>query len=256
MESFEIDAKIRELELEISYLKLCKTENNYPKETKESPVFLFKDLVDTNQLQELMDLFFELVGLGIGIIDESNQVLVSTGWQDVCTKFHRIHPESCKRCIESDDYLAKFHNGNIPIAYKCKNGLWDIAIPIIIDGKILASVYFGQFFYDDEKIDFEFFEKQADQFGFEKEVYLSALRKVPIVSHRKVETLIKFYAKLAQLIADSGYQNLLIKRDQINERNIEEKKLKQTTELLTSISDNVPAMIAIFDRNLNYVLCE
>jgi PAS domain S-box-containing protein len=200
-----------------------------------------------------MDLFYELVGLGIAIIDESNTVLVSTGWQDVCTKFHRIHPETCKRCNESDAFIAELQNENNPVEYKCKNGMWDIAIPIIIDGKILASVYFGQFFYDDEQIDFNFFEKQAEQFGFDKQVYLTALKNVPMVSHKKVETLISFYAKLAQIIADSGYQNLIIKREQIQERYFSQQKLIETTELLTSISDNVPATIGIFDQDFKYI---
>ncbi|HSH66029.1 MAG TPA: PocR ligand-binding domain-containing protein, partial [Bacteroidia bacterium] len=34
------------------------------------------------------------------------KVLVGVGWQEICTKFHRIHPETCKYCIESDLELS------------------------------------------------------------------------------------------------------------------------------------------------------
>ena len=242
-----IVSKIRELELELSYLKSSKTANNSQNEIIETPVFSFRDLVDVNQLQELMDLFYDLVGLPIGILDESKNVFVSTGWQDVCTKFHRIHPETCKRCTESDNFIAKMQNGNNPVEYKCKNGMWDIAIPILIDGKILAAVYFGQFFYDDELIDFDFFEKQAEQFGFDKQAYLSAIKKVPILSHKKVDSIINYYAKLAQLIADTGYQNLIIKQEQIQERQFSRQMLIESENKFKAIFETVQVGINITD---------
>jgi len=247
MTSEELDKKIRELELELNYLKSCKLAGVPPVDFVEKPHYSISELLDTNQLQDLMNDFYSLVGLGMSVTDHENEVVVATGWQDVCTKFHRVHPETCKKCKESDSYIIKMRNVTQPIEYKCQNGMWDIACPITIDGEILAGVFFGQFFYDDEAIDYGFFEKQAELYGFDKKAYIESLGRVPVVSRRRVKTLISFYTKLAQLIANLGYQNLITKREQIQERIIAERKLIKSEELYKKLFEFSGAGMLIID---------
>jgi len=57
------------------------------------------DIIDTKAIQDLMDEYHELTGIGVGIVDSEGKILVSTGWQDICMKFHRVHPETLKHCI-------------------------------------------------------------------------------------------------------------------------------------------------------------
>ncbi|OOM05839.1 PocR ligand-binding domain-containing protein [Clostridium saccharobutylicum] len=61
-----------------------------------------------------------------------------------------------------------------------------IAIPIIMSGMCIATIFFSQFFYDDEEIDIECFKAQALEFGFDEKGYLDALSRVPILSRCKV----------------------------------------------------------------------
>ena len=42
-----------------------------------------------------MEDFYELARIPMAIIDLKGKVLVGVGWQDICTKFHRVNPESC-----------------------------------------------------------------------------------------------------------------------------------------------------------------
>ena len=70
----------------------------------------------------------------IGLNDLKGNVLVSVGWQDICTKFHRIHPEASKYCIESDTKLALAATPKELKMYKCKNNMWDIVTPLMLDG--------------------------------------------------------------------------------------------------------------------------
>ena len=58
--------------------------------------YSFRELVNTQELQRMMDIVYELTGFPIGIIDVDNTILVATGWQDICTKFHRCHPETLR----------------------------------------------------------------------------------------------------------------------------------------------------------------
>jgi hypothetical protein len=59
----------------------------------------FSDIIDAQAIQSLMDDFYKLAHIPIGIIDIKSNVLVGVGWQNICTKFHRFHPETCKHCV-------------------------------------------------------------------------------------------------------------------------------------------------------------
>ncbi len=97
-------------------------------------------LVDIVQLQKLAESHYKASGLPIGIIEAvSGMILVSVGWQDICVQFHRAHPDSAKRCEESDRYIEKHILDGRPCAHKCQNGLWDIGAPILVDGEEVTA---------------------------------------------------------------------------------------------------------------------
>jgi ligand-binding sensor protein len=87
------------------------------------------DLLDLTIVQKLAEANFLATGMPIGIIDAiDGSILVGSGWQDICTRFHRVHPISHKRCRESDNYIKSRLVPGEACYYKCKNGLWDIGI--------------------------------------------------------------------------------------------------------------------------------
>ena len=99
-----------------------------------------------------MDEFFDLTNLPMTITDLKGKVLVGIGWQDICTNFHRVNPETCRLCIESDLELTS----NVPVGtfkkYRCKNNMWDIATPIMLGNKSVGNIFMGQFLLDGEKL--------------------------------------------------------------------------------------------------------
>jgi PAS domain S-box-containing protein len=171
-----------------------------------------QDIIDVKQIQSLMDDFYKLTNIGIGILDLRGNVLVSTGWQDVCTKFHRVHPEACKHCLESDMHVYRGTKPGEFNVYKCKNNMWDIATPITVANRHMGNLFLGQFFFENEHIDYEVFRAQAAQYGFDEQEYLKALEKVPRWSHDTVETVMQFYIKFAHLISVLSYSNIKLAR--------------------------------------------
>jgi len=170
------------------------------------------DILDTEAIQDLMNEFYSLTRIGGAIVDLDGNVLVSTGWQDICTMFHRVHPESSKNCLESDTI---FSTGSTPgqfKAYRCKNNMWDVATPIVIGDKHFGSIFLGQFFYEDQKIDYKTFRAQARKYGFDEQLYMEALDRVPRFNRKLVETAMKYYARLAEIIATLSYSNLKLAR--------------------------------------------
>ena len=131
--------------------------------------------------------------------------LTATAWQDVCTKFHRKHPECEKECIKSDQYiLSHLHEANPAVSYRCPHGLTDNATPIIIEGIHYGNFFTGQFFM--EPPDLEFFRLQARRYGFDETEYLAAVQKVPVWSRAQLESYLYFIKGLIAIISESGPQ--------------------------------------------------
>ena len=67
-----------------------------------------------------MEKISSLTGLATAILDLKGTVLVATGWQDICTKFHRCNCQTAEFCKESDLYLAENVKAGEYVVYKCK----------------------------------------------------------------------------------------------------------------------------------------
>ena len=189
------------------------------------------DIIDSQAIQAIMDDFFHITHIGVGLIDLNGKVLVANGWQDICTKFHRVNPETCKNCVESDTTLTLGGLSGKSKKYKCKNNLWDISTPIFVGGRHLGNIFLGQFFYEDETIDIEVFRNQARKFGFNEEEYLNALDRVPRWSREEVESIMRFYSKLSLFISNLSYGNLKLAQT-LDERNKAVESLQANYSLL------------------------
>ena len=166
------------------------------------------EIVDAQAIQSLMDDFYKFAHITMALVDLKGNVLVSVGWQDICTRFHRVHPETCKHCIESDTKLSAGVSPGEFKLYKCKNNMWDIATPIIVGGQHIGNIFSGQFFFEDEPLDYELFRSQARKYGFNEKEYMAALEKVPRLSRETVETGMTFLTKLANMISQLSYSNI------------------------------------------------
>ncbi|WP_320041941.1 PocR ligand-binding domain-containing protein [uncultured Desulfobacter sp.] len=163
------------------------------------------NLINIDKMQSLLDNFSKAVGIASAIIDLEGNVIVGSNWQQICTDFHRTHPETCKRCIESDTILAERMAKNREQSfYLCKNGLIDAAAPIILNDDHVANLFIGQFLLSDP--DFIFFKTQASEYGFDEDRYIEALRGVPILSETKIKPIINFFQDFAKTIGEMVLQ--------------------------------------------------
>ena len=205
----------------------------------------FLELVEIEELRNLCQSFTALTGAVTAILDLDGNILSATGWQDICTHFHRVHPTSAQRCLESDTALVGMLNsGQSYNIYKCKNGLVDVAIPIVIAGEHIANFFTGQFFFEDP--DREFFLRQADELGFDRESYLEALNRAPVFSQDQVRAMTDFFSRLAHLIGDMGLARAEAVRAneelRRNQSRIEIKVEDRTAELAKANQDLRKAM--------------
>jgi PAS domain S-box-containing protein len=163
------------------------------------------DIIDSEALQSMLEDFYRLTHIGSAIIDLAGKVLTAVGGQDICTKFHRCHPDSLKNCIESETFFTR----DIPVGtfktYRCKNNMWEMVTPITVGGRHLGNIHFGQFFFEDDAPDIDLFRSQARQYGFNESDYLAAFDRAPRWSRETVNTAMMFYGKLAGMISTLSY---------------------------------------------------
>jgi PAS domain S-box-containing protein len=178
------------------------------------------DILDTPGIQALIDDLFRMTGLKMSIIDLRGRVLADVGWQDICSKFHRNHPETLKRCLESDtDLTVGIPQGEFR-TYRCKNNMWHLVTPIIVGGKHMGNLFLGQFFFVGEELDYDLFRAQARQYGFPEEEYIAALEAVPRHSEELVNLGKAVFLRLTDMISKLSYANIklahsLAERDQL-----------------------------------------
>ena len=137
------------------------------------------DIIDVKMLQSLSDAFHQLTGMVFALLDTEGKIFVAAGWQDICTKFHRIHPETNANCLQSDTVLTRGLTRGQVRRYRCKNQLWDMSTPLIVGGRHVGNIFTGQFILEDEASPRDFFRQQARKYGFDEDSYLDALDKVP-----------------------------------------------------------------------------
>ena len=154
----------------------------------------FLNLIDFKVLQALSDRFCDIVSISSAIIDVNGKILITSGWQDICAKFHRVHPPD-------QPAVPVFGHGhgqpdNKYVVYKFRNGLLDAAAPIFIEGLHVTNLFMGQFFSSEP--DVSYFRLQALKYNFDMTSYLAALKKVPIFGEQKVKSILEYFAKFAE----------------------------------------------------------
>ena len=212
------------------------TSNNYS----------FTDLVDIDKIKELLTSFYELTGVISALEDldgnvfESRDGSVAIGWQNICLNFHRKHPETLKKCIESGTRICdKLKAGEKQSSHICLNGLVDIAVPIYIEGEHLANLFTGQFFFKPPNM--EFFRQQAYKYGFDEDEYFDALSKVDVFSEEFIEKAMSFLTNLASVIGEMGLE----KKRLLDSKLI----LQESEERFRSLINNSSDLIRILDKD-------
>ena len=137
------------------------------------------EILDRQTIQTCFEAFSSFTHFTFAILDMEGNILTSMGFKDICMKFHRANPDTCKNCHESDTHLTQGVSPGEFRMYKCLNNLYDVVTPIFVGKRHLGNLFFGQFLLADDPADEEIFMKQAERYNFDRNEYLAALKTVP-----------------------------------------------------------------------------
>ncbi len=230
---------------------MAEEQNDYLIDGKYS----INDLVDMSKLRKIFQMFTDTTGFTIGFLDHPGlNILIATGWRDICTKHHRLCPRAAQNCLKSNKHLLDqlTEQGKI-VVEECDNGLVDCAMPIMIKGKHVASLATGQLFL--KTPDLNRFRQQARVFGIDEVEYLESLSQIPVVSEQNLRNITGFLGEIAGIVSELGYANLeareeaLVLAMEIEERKRAEAALRESEERFRMLIEHSPVAMAIVSMN-------
>lgn len=197
--------------------------------------YQLENLINMDDLRKILDDFHKIAPFPVAVLNLKGEVLLESHWEPICTQFHRVNPKTASICTESDTHFnAELGKGDErQILYRCGNGLYDAASPILIEGQHLGNFFIGQFLL--EPPDEGFFRKQAQRYGFEEEGYLEALSRVPIISESDLKTRLDYLCGFAEFLGNIGLKEF--QRDRV------EKALQESEERYRTLMDNLPVAV-------------
>jgi len=210
--------------------------------------YTIDQLINIQQLEKLLESHVKISGMACGLMDNDQNIIVGAGLQQLCTQFLWEHPASFAHCWRNDPEIRQaLHACNHDLyECRCKNGMVNIAMPIIIKGQRLGIFFSGQFFYDDEQPDLAWFKQQAAELGFELELYLSAVRQVPVCNRSTVNNTMRFLHQLVQMLAETGLTNILLLQRQEKQKQMENELAAREREFRT-LAEHSPDNIIRYD---------
>ena len=180
------------------------------------------EIIDLEELQELMRFFYEAAGISVSLLDADKTWLVTIGWQEICSRYHQLGPISRIGCLMNNEQVQEYINSRQCLVYSCPNGLVEVGFPILIGNAPIGYFFLGQFLYDPP--DRDYFYRQAREHGFDESGYLAALEKVPVVSHQRINYLMRFFVRFFDLLTRLGVEN--------NKRRCAEREIERAREQL------------------------
>lgn len=166
------------------------------------------DVIDVNFMQKIQDYFAEAFNLAMVSVYENDCLTQSSNPSDFCSKYIRYGKFGHKLCDQCHmEIEKKAMKMGEPIDYVCHAGLINFIVPIVLEGKYIASVLCGQILSG--KPEEKFMRERARELGFDEEEYLAKIKEVKIISPEKLKTikdLIYIFTNTITAISYANYQ--------------------------------------------------
>lgn len=209
-----------------------------------------REFVDLEKFQEIQDLFSDATGLAaIAVGVDGKYITEPSNFNDFCMKYTRESAEGERRCIKCDNECSG--------VYFCHAGLMDFSIDLKIGEEKVGAIIGGQVLPappDEEK-----FRSIARELGINEDLYIEALRKVPVRDEKTIRAAATMLGDVMNMLVNFQYlqtaneKQVQVFRDEfggINE-NIEAAKglmsdlhNTATMEHILSVNANIEAAAA------------
>lgn len=171
--------------------------------------FKLTDLIDLNFLREIQEKFAAATGMAAYITDvDGKSITAESKMSGFCANLKKSISISakCKKCHKNSGFDAMSAGcGQVSC---CHAGLYEIAAPIVVNGKFLGSFVAGQVM--NEPVSDNTSSRYAIELGLSTNEYINEVSKLQVVSEAQLKAYADLLYSMAELISSKAYNEYLI----------------------------------------------
>ncbi|MCT4566084.1 MAG: PocR ligand-binding domain-containing protein [Maledivibacter sp.] len=200
-------------------------------------MFLLKDIIDVDILQEIQDRYAEATGFAAVTVDYRGKPITRySNFSNFCKLIRK--DEQCRyACYQSDAHGGlEAARTEKPAIYKCPMGLVDFAVPIIVKGQYLGSILSGQAkLKDDELLKLDNITRRIRNWTDNPEI-VKAYDEICITPYDKVVAAAHMMFYMSNYIVEKAMITLI--QEELNGKNIKLlEQMKIRGELQKALND-------------------
>lgn len=194
-----------------------------------------KEFMDLGKLQEIQDSFSNATGLAAIAVGIHGEYLTEgSNFTDFCMQYTRGSAEGNRRCVKCDNECTG--------TYFCHAGLMDFSVDILVNGEKVGAIIGGQVL--PEEPDEEKFRATAEELGINPDLYIEALRKVPVSTEQRIRASANLLGIIVNQLVNLEYYR------HVNASRLEtlEGEITHSNELIQEITSKTNQLKAIANR--------
>ncbi|WP_244834226.1 PocR ligand-binding domain-containing protein [Clostridium sp. BJN0001] len=166
------------------------------------------DIINIDTLQKFQDDFARALSCASVTIDAKGEHITKpSAYTNFCQNLVRSTEEGNKRCVESHKQMGiEAAKTGRPYVSECHAGLIEFAIPIAINGKLIATVMGGQLL--ENNLDDTSIEKTASYIHVDSDKLKNAAKKLKVTTKEKIESAANVLLVVINTLAKAGYDKL------------------------------------------------
>lgn len=170
------------------------------------------DLIEKEKLDEIIRVFTGVTGVASTIANlEGEPITELHNFTPLCLEYCRSTEKGRRKCYESDGYggLEAARSGS-PFIYKCLNiGIIDSAVPIIVAGRHVASMFCGQVL--EEPIDLDEAVERAISIGItDLDGFVKEIKKIPFMSRERLRDIVNLMRVIIETVSELALKKYLL----------------------------------------------
>ena len=196
-------------------------------------------LVGERRLENLFEPFSELTGVPFCLTDSNGNKLLSSGWKKQLEKMRSID-------ISFEDILQNKRSfSNI-------REMININSDISINGNVIGNLKLGQFFFDEQKLDPDYFCSNAAELGIDERECRDLFSNVPYFSKEKIKAVLKYVSDIISIITELAYKNRQINKDYNELEYVKEELSAERRRFLDMLDSSIDILYRINPQEMRF----
>lgn len=162
-------------------------------------------------MQNVQDFFANTMNVSLQSFHYDEPLTQPSNFIDFCAKYTMLSTEGSRRCNAClKEWADKVAKSDKPFIFECHAGMTNFAIPVIINGKYLASVLGGKIIVGE--VDEQKFIDLAKEIGVDDDKYLEAAKEIRRLPLEKFEVIVESLSLVVNSIVSIAYANYNLAR--------------------------------------------